>query len=358
FKQLYESQTNWSPVVGNLLTDKIAGLYRDGLKNPTKAHEIYDWGLQKSATDPARVILLEGKATTLLRENRGAEAETLLAGQWPQLVEAARASHPHLVIYAARTLQQYSAALEQQGKTAEVPPLLQKALQEMPVFLDARRQVASDWSQGWMFEKLVTSLLSLKRPEEALSWAKLSYMLCAFDKAAVERATSLLGRVWGQMDDLAATRAFAVAQADATKPNPLAKVPLPDIQSTALQSRVARLRSPTGQAVERDKAPELITLLLATSAFGDAMVVARQYFLEKIEEPRGAQEVCRVFKAGDLNTIRANAFLAYLEGNAPNPMKDFFTEHPPTAPGSAAPAAPAAPAPAPEGKPATEAKTE
>ncbi len=67
---------------------------------------------------------------------------------------------------------------------------------------------------------------------------------------------------------------------------------------------------------------------------------------------------CRVFKAADLNTMRANAFLSYLEGNAPNPMKDFFTEHPPTAPGSAAPAAPAAPAPAPEGKPATEAKTE
>jgi len=281
YRKLYESRAGWSPVVANLLTDKIAGLYRDGLKNPAKAHEIYDWGLDKFKTDPARIILLEGKAATLLSENRAPEAESLLLAQWPQLVMAAAERHPHIVIYTSRTLHQYSAALERQEKQAEVAALLHKALREMPVFLDARRQLGRDWSKGWMYEKLVASLLAVKRPEEALQWAKLNYMLCAFDKAAVERAGGLLGQVWGQLDDLAAMRAFAVAQADASNPNPLSKVPLPEVAGPALTSRVARLRGAGSQTVARDQALELITLLLATGAYGDAMTVARRFFLER-----------------------------------------------------------------------------
>ena len=79
------------------------------------------------------------------------------------------------------------------------------------------------------------------------------------------------------------------------------------------------------------KTHELVGLLIARgdkASLGRAMSLARRLMSEKLESPAGAREVCRVFKAADSDSVRANAFVDYLQGKGDNPLPAFSKEYP------------------------------
>ncbi len=57
-----------------------------------------------------------------------------------------------------------------------------------------------------------------------------------------------------------------------------------------------------------------------------AMDNAKKLMGERPEDALGMEQVCRVFKAADGGTRRANAFIAYLNGTGENPLPAFFDE--------------------------------
>lgn len=53
---------------------------------------------------------------------------------------------------------------------------------------------------------------------------------------------------------------------------------------------------------------------------------ARRLMKDDPQKAEGALQICRVFKAADLSTLRANQFLLYLDGKAENPLPAFLKE--------------------------------
>jgi len=63
---------------------------------------------------------------------------------------------------------------------------------------------------------------------------------------------------------------------------------------------------------------------------GDAMLIARRLLLDNPSKGNvAALEMARVFKAADLNMVRANALLQYMQtGQGINPTDEFFKQYP------------------------------
>jgi len=243
-----------------------------------------------------------------------------LRQNWTHILEVGQQGTPRDSAYLAH---QYVWALEATGKGAEATPVLLQALTQMPGLLSGQGQMGD----GSLYENLVAHLLQDGRKDEALQWAKLQYVLCPFDTAALERSTKLLARAWAANDSFAAIAAFSTAQSDKSAPNPLSEVRLPVLDARVLQEQQARLAALTGKAATPAVVSDLITLDLALGRTGAAMQRARRLLQERLDSPVGAQEVARVFKAADLNTLSANEFLAYLQGKGTNPFPAFSEKY-------------------------------
>jgi len=309
------------PMVLATVLSRVIEMDLDGVRDAGRALEVAQWSEQRwqnaPPAQPVQVVTLEGHARALLALDRAPEAEKLVQDRWAGVKAAAYSRHPYLVMYASRTLQQLSAALEKQGKRAARAALLQQVLVEMPVFLDDRAQGSDGWKNGWMWDAVNEDLIAAKQPDQALAWARLQFVCCAFDKDAIARATRNLGRAWVAGENLPTVQAFAAAQDDASKLNPLAKIPLPALDASALRAQSKRLRP--GDATPAEAAPEVIGLLLATGQAREAMAEAQALVKAAPENPESAQQVCRVFKGADGSVRRANAFIAYLQGKGPDP---------------------------------------
>ena len=93
-----------------------------------------------------------------------------------------------------------------------------------------------------------------------------------------------------------------------------------------MQAQIDRLHD-NSRAIDQTRITHLISVLIVQGDLHEAMTQAKRLLIDNPTAPEGAQQICRVFKAADLNTIRANAFIAYLGGEGTNPMTAFFKEH-------------------------------
>ncbi len=336
--QAFYSGRTLHPILAAEVVLQVAEITRTQLKQPDEAMKMLQAGLgqvraKPDAALPVEVMYLEGEAATLLDQKQAVEAQTLLRDNFKSIEAAAASGHPHLEQFASRALQRLSDAqnaLRPAGaKPDDTITLLQNALTQMPVFLNPERQKSINWQEGWMYERLIDALAKAGREPEALSWGKLFFAEAAFDQASIERATKALGGVWARGNDLAKVRAFAVAQAggEGAAASPLAGVSFPKFEANgAVAAQLKALRTLQANGAWRGRVAPIITLEIALQQWRAAMEDAQGLLLEDASAPDGPQQVARVFKAKDGSVARANAFLAYLQDKAPNPVPAFLQE--------------------------------
>ena len=302
--------------------------------------KLLEAGLAQVTPDPAKpveIMYVSAQAATLLAQNKAAAAQKLLQDNFALVQAAAKSGHPHLATFASRALETLCDA-QDAVRPAGVKPddnieLLQTSLHALPAFLDPNQQRASDWREGWMYERLIGLLSKAGRTDEALRWGRLYFAEVAFDNDAIGRAIKPLSGVWARSGDLAKVRAFANAQtaqeADAPA-NPLREVTLPPLSekdgASAVATELAALLEAQGARPERERVRRIITLQIGLGQWNAAMNAALDLMVEDATLPDGPQQVARVFKAKDASLVRANAFLAYLEGKGDNPIPAFLAE--------------------------------
>lgn len=164
-------------------------------------------------------------------------------------------------------------------------------------------------------------LLSQDKSDDALSWAKLDFMLCPFREGDIADATKAVTRSLSAGElSVAKANSFALAQTDAAAPNPLDKVPLPRLDTKAIR---AQLADPDAKMSTDTR----LTCLLLVGDFRGAMVLAKSRLVADVGNQDNALEVARVFKAKDGDIARANGFLAYYQqGQGENPIPAFLKE--------------------------------
>jgi len=308
YKQFYETHPNLHPSVAVQLSSTIAQLYYKRLKNSNKALEIYNWALDRFQAQPSSIHLLADEAKILSEEKRDDEIAVLFDQHAGQFIKAGSAqSNP--------VLRDRADMLKAQGKHDELIAYIQKQFLDMPDFLDA---AVPEWY--WRYTTITDELLKKKQPQTALSWVKVRFALCSYRQDAIAAASRALSQLWQTLDPTnKELQAFAAAQQDTSKENPLAKVPLPTVDAAAIEQALAHL--PQGKAGAHDR----ISLLLLTGQFKLAMHEAQQLFEDKATSREGALETARVFKAADLNIKRANAFLEFVRTHQGiNPVDEFL----------------------------------
>lgn len=279
---------------------KIIGqLYADGLKDSAKAIATYDAGLKKYGADPSMASLLGEKARLLLRNKKGAEAAATLEEAWPR----ASNTYAHM---AEPLLHAHSDVLRDLKQPDERIKVLQRGMAEFPRLLSGQTP-----NYEWTYSDLMATLQEQKRAGEALSWARLRFATCPYESGALDRATRMLAQAWTAAEpERKALLEFGKAQKDAAVANPLAKVPMPTLDDEVIQSVSARFK---GKPLEERN----IWRIMSGTPQGLAEAMAESRALceskDKAEATKGALEACRVFKAGDLNLLRATAFLQYLK---------------------------------------------
>lgn len=339
----FKQRSAMHPNLGCATLSRAGDLLRDGAKDPKAAIETYDLGLQKYKDQPASAILLEGKVRTLVDTGRADEAVAALKPQIEFLFKAVEGGHPHHILMSSLSLRQLVIAQQDdkngEAGTKESIALLQRILWQLPVYLFEHQQGAGTWENGWMYDRLIDALIKSGKNEEALSWAKLYYATCAFDEESIGRATRALGRAWAANDDFGASSRFAKAQAatpegNAAPKNPLTEVPLPTpavdlLPKVEAAEKTLQNALRVGQDQDGRTSRALINVYLSrgdAASLKLAITTAKNLLKTMPDRPEGAQEICRIFKAHDLNTVRANAFIAYLGGEGKNPLLDLNRE--------------------------------
>ncbi len=273
-------------VVGTYLTD--LHLYR--LNDAKTAAGICDAQIQKYAESPSVICAVGDGAKVFVAQKSGAEAEALCEKYWELYPQT-------FWIHANKFLYQYCLALEQQGKNARVPALITRGLHEYPQILDEGMQAPN----GWAYERIIRCLIAENETDQALQWAKLRFVTCTFDTAAIERCTRSLMSAWTAKDpSQQAAKAFADAQKDPAKTNPLAAISLPEVDVEA--RRKIALRGMAGGPPAEFHAK--ITLAIFNGALREAMTEARYQMIDSPDSPTGVQEICRVLKAADCSVAR------------------------------------------------------
>lgn len=329
WKQLYESRPNLLPQVGINISVKIADLYADKLNDNAKALEIEKWALAKYNAEVPAVWLVEHTVKTLNALKRYDETIKITEENWPIILRGGLSTEDWLVMYAATALRYANGAYEAQGQPDKAIEMILKAMRQMPGLWDDKAQGQGGWQNGWMYASLIPKLLKAERSDEALQWAKMHYALCSFDSKCLERATKSLGQVWADKEAYQALRIFNQMQdgtADAAVKNPLTSVKLPSVDEKLMPEHLARTKNPPQGAYKRTLVPEQISVLLYKGDYGAAMNEARRLMKDDPNQNEGSLQICRVFKAADLSTLRANQFLLYLEGKADNPLPQFLKE--------------------------------
>jgi hypothetical protein len=269
-----------------------------------------------------RIMLARTEAKYLLAAKKPAEAEAVLRKYWDLIANGHVRSGDAALAY-----KQLFNVLEAAGKPGDAVALLQNICYEKPELLNDD----AAGSNAWIWDKIIAFHLANAAADKtdvkasghpALRWAKLRFMLCDFDEAALARATGSLSMVWVIVDP-AQIKAFVAAQEDPKQPNPLAKVALPFIDAGLVQP-----------LLQKGLVETRISLLLCLNTPASqraAMLEAFKLLNNPASAARGAAQACRIFKAGDLSTRRANEFLGYAkdaQGGAQRAklVSDFLAE--------------------------------
>lgn len=250
---------------------------------------------------PTPDFFIVTKSELLMRAGRLPEAEALLASSF-------RAFAPKDPAAAIELLPKYARVLDEQNRSAEALEIVQQFVVEHP----------EQWNDLNLIETMVKRLTVSKRPDEALSWGRLYFMLVPYEEEGLADATRMLLTLWTTkyLTPVKAQELVAAMQDEST-PNPLRAIPLPAAERAVMQK----------QAVSARKPADRISYLLLSGDDRAAMLEAQKLVLSDPTSPKGALEVARVFKAHDLNVKRANAFLDYYnKGEGENPVTAFFQE--------------------------------
>ena len=331
YQKLYESRPKMQALIAIKLTVYVSDAHKK-LGNNDKILEIDDWGIKQYNDAPEVVWLLEHKAGALNAQKKYEETTKLIEENWFSIVRGGQSGEDWLVMYAATAVRHAVDAYEALAQPDKEIPLLLKAINYIPALWDDTEQGQGDWRDGWIYNVLIPQLIKEKRTDEALSWAKFHYVTASFDKDALARATTSLGRVWGEKEEYPKIRVFSQLQEpmpDAALKNPLIGVKLPTLDDKIWRENLARTSinlDVTQRSVDRSKAKESIAVLMVKSDFAGAMKIAQRLFKDAPDKPDGALQICRVFKGADLSVRRANIFLSYLEGQAVDPIPAFMKE--------------------------------
>lgn len=329
WRKFYESRPKLMPRIGINVTVKIGDLYSEKLNNKDKTLEIDEWAIKQYAEQPEVVVLVEQKAKTLLALKKYDEASKVWEDNWKALLRGGQSGEDWLAMYAATTMRHADDSYTAQGVGEKSIPMILKGFDAFPSLLDDKMQGQGGWRNGWMYKSLVPKLIKADRSDEALSWAKMHFAVCGFDKDCIARATASLSQVWGDREEYQKIRVFSQFQdgtAEAGAKNPLADVKAPALDAKLLKENAARTEL-AAQKIDRFKIAEHINVLLALGDFGAAMGEARRLMKDDPVNPAGALQICRVFKAADLSTARSNTYLLFLDGKAENPMPAFLKEY-------------------------------
>jgi hypothetical protein len=310
------------PSVGAAVTAAIAELYV-GLKDEANAVRIYEWAEKEYAAVPAAARLVPGRVSLLRLQKKPGEAVTLLNSEWDAVMREAALD----ASLAKSALEQKVELSRERKKPEDAVPALANALAQSPVL--------SSTPEGmWVFQTLTDLLFEAKRGKEAVGVARLAFEECGFDKYNIEAASVFLTRVWRKYDPsgkeveaFAAAQSVAADSAEGKKANPLFNYAPPKIADTVWQDALKQL--PTGSARLR------INVLIAAGEYGTAMQEAEAFHAQYGDKGGasatiGIIEACRVLKAADLNLVRANALLAFLQTKqGDNPLPGFYKQYPP-----------------------------
>lgn len=180
---------------------------------------------------------------------------------------------------------------------------------------------------------MVDNLVSAGKPKEALSWARVSFMMADFDNKDIESSTRLLAKSWVADKNLDALRDFTAAQSgegDAKAKNPLQEVELPPLIKEAAIQQGLRAQATLWSKAGWQRAGDMIGAYLLTGQEGLAMERAHALWSNNPQGKTGTQEIGRVFKAVDLDTTRGNRFVSFVAGTtgSADPVAAFMVEHP------------------------------
>lgn len=288
----------------------IAYAQADRLKDTDAALTTLAEAKQKSTIQADYFAIVALQADILSKHSRMPDAEVLLVEQWPQAMEAG-AEHELAGVYVQ--------ILQSQKKYAAVVEVLQSTLLRTPALIAEGRFSGQRIREANNPATVLTeALLKEGRHDEALSWAKVQFMLCRYDETALQWAHNAIVKAL-LAKHLAPARVAELVEAHQStdKPGPLNKVLLPAFDRTLL------LHPPTPASRAQDR----ITHSILLGDWTQAMLEARELLLGQPQSSAGALEVCRVFKAYDLKLTRANAFLEYYRtGQGENPITAFMKD--------------------------------
>ena len=294
-----------SPRIEVMMVRDIANFQRRQLKDNALAIQTTEAGIAKYTDVPERSRLI-GYKIELLGLNDPDEAVAYGKAQWPAIQKGDAAMWADVAM-------PYLTVLRAVGDDATRIELLRGVW-------TGNLSNAGNAAGDWMAPEMARVLIEQGKNAEALSYAKLAWMLAEFKTQSINDATKALLEVWARSDEGGQkSEAFVAAQTDAEAPNPLRDIPLPALSSAQLA------RTPSGSE-------ERVTLLLAAGEFRRAMLEARGMMLNRPDAPEGVEQVARVFKAADGKLVRANAFVAWVKApEGPNPILAFLREYAPDA---------------------------
>lgn len=297
-RQLAESRTPLTDFQIYNVYNLLSAFQSNDLGDMEAALATVDEGLAKVKSPQILASFYSTKATLLMAANKNDQAEALLADKLPPALAAGVSGN-------MRPL--YIAVLQKRGKPDMALKLLTQLVEDS---IDSKAVMD-------VVSTMVDQQLAVGHEDEAMSYAKLGFVLCDFDDKSAQAAMQVIAKVW-TAKFMAPTKVQTMidAQQDPTKPNPLRDVKLPAIDPALLQKHY-EAATPAGR----------ISIQIVRGEFRAAMVEARGLMLTQPQSSAGALEVCRVFKAHDLNLQRANAFLAYMRtGEGSNPVAEFLKE--------------------------------
>jgi hypothetical protein len=274
---------------------------------------------------PDKTRLMVAKANVLIEEDSDA-AVSYLKSIWPPKLEPGDKWEFYLT-------ESYVRALRAGGQHDAIVELV------TPMWMDKLRTM---YYPSRITDDLTGALAAQGKVDAALGYAKMGWMLASFDKAPMDYTSQVLVKTWVSKETgRADIEAFAKAQTDAMAANPLKDVATPFISEEEMR---AQLRRP-GDVKNDDH--QRITIFISAGKWREAMLAARALSRKSPGSTKGVLQACRIFKAYDLNLVRANAFLEWMKNpEGDNPVDAFLEEHPSTLEGADNPAGTPVEAPA------------
>lgn len=291
----------------------MMALYYERLHDLASAMAIPDAFTAKYGETPARALLFIQKANIVLAEKRAPEAEDIVRDLWR------KGPWEDNLWINRQGLEAYLNVLQAEGKTEDMETTLRGVLLQNPQLMGNGGPRQNSQLDQSLPKRLTEILVGKKQYDEAISWAKLGYMTANFDEKSMADALNTLTKIWEAAGTPDRAVAFARAQTDPKAPNPLQAVPLPPIDLATQGFREQAL------AGDKLKSRDRISMYIAEGKFKKAMIEARRRFAAEPAASGRADEVARVFKAADLNPLRAAAFFeAQKNGNGADMVNDFL----------------------------------